>query len=195
MWTPVKTCTPQAGMGFWWVQVQVHPKVPGGYTNVVLPPVDGTPIISASPTRVVENHQVATNVDNSPTHSTWATGIDQSNDVNDNGSGSDSESSDIGGNDGGGGDDIEIQEYLNVTYRQPSKFISYLAQILADVFHEIYKVCRTISTMHTLCHQFSSAFHDTMLIPNQGDKKAVAAVLAQKVLEWTTVRVKSPAWL
>jgi len=73
---------------------------------------------------LVENQQVATDGDNFPTHSTWATGIDQSNDVNDNGSGSDSESSDIGGNDGDDDNDIEIQEYLNVTYRQPSKFIS-----------------------------------------------------------------------
>jgi hypothetical protein len=77
----------------------------------------------------------------------------------------------------------------------PVLYPSYLAWILADVFHEIYKVCRTISTMHTLCHQFSSAFSNTMLIPDQGDKKAVEAVLAQKGLKWTTVRAKSPAWL
>ena len=181
--------------------VSVLPTEPSrviGPAKVVLPPVDTNLISSASPTRVVENQQLLTDEvegeDNSPTHST--TGICHSNNINNDGSGSDSESSD-GNDDNEGGDENEedIKEYLNVTYRQPSKYISYLARILADVFHEIYKVCRTISKMHTLCRQFGSAFSDTMLIPDQGDKKAVEAVLAQKGLKWTTVRAKSPAWL
>jgi len=81
--------------------------------------------------------------------------------------GSDSESSDISGNNGDGDDDIEIQKHLYVTCRQPFKFINYLPYILADVFHEIYKVCRTIFIYDTadaslpsstipLCHLFST---------------------------------------
>jgi len=52
-----------------------HPRVIGP-ANVVLPLVNATPIISASPTRVVENQQVVTDKDNSLIHFTWATGID-----------------------------------------------------------------------------------------------------------------------
>jgi hypothetical protein len=47
--------------------------------------------------------------------------------------------------------------------------------------------------MHTLFHRFASAFSDTMLIPDQGDKHAVEAVLAHKRLKWATVQAKSPA--
>ena len=38
------------------------------------------------------------------------------------------------------------------------------SHILADVFHEIDKVCRTISKKHTLCRKFATAFSDTLLV-------------------------------
>ncbi|KAJ7660462.1 hypothetical protein B0H17DRAFT_1145018 [Mycena rosella] len=68
------------------------------------------------------------------------------------------------------------------------------SRILADVFHEIDKVCRTISRKHTLRRHFARAFSDTMLVSDLGDKTAVEAVLAAKGLTWDQTRGKSPAW-
>lgn len=67
--------------------------------------------------------------------------------------------------------------------------------ILADVFHEMFKVTRTISTRNTLLKRFAQAFTDTMLIPDQGDKAAVEVVLAKKNLKWDTIKAKSPDWI
>ena len=67
--------------------------------------------------------------------------------------------------------------------------------ILTDVFHEMFKVTKTISTRNTLLKRFAQAFMDTMLIPDQGDKNAVELVLAKKNLKWDTVKAKSPDWL
>jgi 3'-5' exonuclease len=79
-------------------------------------------------------------------------------------------------------------------YRQdPSKNNS--SAILADVFHEMFKVTKTISSRNTLLKRFAQAFTDTMLIPDQGDKAAVELVLAKKNLKWDTVKAKSPDWL
>jgi len=57
--------------------------------------------------------------------------------------------------------------------------------ILADVFHEMFKVTRTISTRNTLLKRFAQAFTDTMLIPDQGDKAAVEVVLARRIWNGT----------
>jgi hypothetical protein len=70
-----------------------------------------------------------------------------------------------------------------------------IAGILADIFHEIEKVTRTISKRHTLCRKFARAFSDTMLVPDKGDKKTVEQVLKKKRLTWEQVQSKSPAWL
>jgi hypothetical protein len=35
------------------------------------------------------------------------------------------------------------------------------------------KVCRTISKKHTLCKKFATAFSDTLLVPDEDDKKLV----------------------
>jgi hypothetical protein len=146
-----------------------------GPANVILPPVDANQQVSVD--EVDGQH--------SPEHTT--TGIYQSKNISDSDSDSDSSSSGSSNNEHDDENEEDIRKYLNVTYRQPSKYISYLARILADVFHEIYKVCKTISKMHTLCRRFASAFSDTMLIPDEGDKKAVEKVLAQKGLKWATV--------
>jgi hypothetical protein len=69
------------------------------------------------------------------------------------------------------------------------------SRILADVFHEIDKVCRTISRKHTLRRHFARAFSDTMLIPDLGDKSAVDAVLKAKGITWDQARSKSPGWI
>jgi hypothetical protein len=82
----------------------------------------------------------------------------------------------------------------NDGYRQDSSKDNSSA-ILADVFHEMFKVTKTISTRNTLLHRFAQAFTDTMLIPDQGDKAAVELVLAKKNLKWDTVKAKSPDWL
>ena len=70
-----------------------------------------------------------------------------------------------------------------------------LARILADAFHEMDKVCRTISKKHSLSKKFATAFSDTLLLPDEDDKKLVSQVLAKKNLTYNQVRSKSPAWL
>jgi len=70
-----------------------------------------------------------------------------------------------------------------------------LARILADAFHEMDKVCRTISKKHSLSKKFATAFSDTLLLPDEDDKKLVSQVLAKKNLTCNQVRSKSPAWL
>jgi hypothetical protein len=62
--------------------------------------------------------------------------------------------------------------------QQPSDILP--SHILADVFHEIDKVCRTISKKHTLCWKFATAFSDTLLVPDEDDKRAVSKILEKK---------------
>jgi hypothetical protein len=77
--------------------------------------------------------------------------------------------------------------------QQPSDILP--SHILADVFHEIDKVCRTISKKHTLCQKFATAFSDTLLVPDEDDKKAVSEILEKKNSNFNKMRSKSPAWL
>src|SRR6266446_6024563 len=77
--------------------------------------------------------------------------------------------------------------------QQPSDILP--SCILADVFHEIDKVCRTISKKHTLCQKFATAFSDTLLVPDEDDKKAVSEILEKKNSNFNKMRSKSPAWL
>ena len=70
-----------------------------------------------------------------------------------------------------------------------------VARILANVFHEMEKVCRTISKKHTLSKKFATAFSDTLLVPDEDDKKLVSEVLLKKNLTYDKVRSKSPSWL
>ena len=77
--------------------------------------------------------------------------------------------------------------------QQPSDILP--SHILADVFHEIDKVCRTISKKHTLCRKFATAFSDTLLVPDEDDKKAVSEILEKKNSNFNKIQSKSPAWL
>ena len=92
-----------------------------------------------------------------------------------------------------------IEENLGLVERssgftqQPSDILP--SRILADVFHEIDKVCRTISKKHTLCRKFATAFSDTLLVPDEDDRKAVSEILEKKKSNFNQVRSKSPAWL
>jgi 3'-5' exonuclease len=94
--------------------------------------------------------------------------------------------------DGQAEDTDNFPEYSGYTQ---NALLERIAGILADVFHEIEKITRTISKKHTLCRKFARAFSDTMLVPDEGDKIAVEAVLAKKVIKWEQVRSKSPTWL
>jgi len=67
-------------------------------------------------------------------------------------------------------------ESLYAEYFQ-SELIKLIVQIYADVFHEMHKVCHTISEKHSLCHAFATAFSDTMLIPDKRDKAKVEMYL------------------
>ena len=77
--------------------------------------------------------------------------------------------------------------------QQPSDILP--SHILADVFHEIDKVCRTISKKHTLCRKFPTAFSDTLLVPDENDKKAVSEILKKTGISFNKMWSKSPAWL
>ena len=66
-----------------------------------------------------------------------------------------------------------------------------LASILADIFYEMHKVCRTISEQHSLHKQFTRAFSDTMLVPDKHDKAQVMSYLKAKGLTWDKVCLSS----
>ena len=89
-------------------------------------------------------------------------------------------------------DTDNFPEYSGYTQNE---LLERIAGILADVFYEIEKITRTISRKHTLCCKFAHAFSDTMLVPDEGDKIAVEAVLAKKAIKWEQVWSKSPIWL
>jgi hypothetical protein len=90
-------------------------------------------------------------------------------------------------------EDLGLVERSSGFTQQPSDILP--SHILADVFHEIDKVCRTISKKHTLCQKFATAFSDTLLVPDEDDKKAVSEILEKKNSNFNKVRSKSPAWL
>lgn len=69
------------------------------------------------------------------------------------------------------------------------------SRILADVFHIIDKVLKTIPKKHTLRRSFARAFSETILVPDQGDWSAVSAVLIAKGLSPEKVKAKSPDWV
>lgn len=69
------------------------------------------------------------------------------------------------------------------------------SRILADCFHVIDRVCRTISRKHSAHHNFAAAFSDTLLVPDKDDRDIVESVLRKKGESWEKVKSKSPAWL
>ncbi|KAF5342768.1 hypothetical protein D9758_017029 [Tetrapyrgos nigripes] len=69
------------------------------------------------------------------------------------------------------------------------------SHILADIFHVIQKVTKTISKRHSLSKRFARAFSDTLLIPDETDKNTIEAYLAKRNLDWNTMRAKRPSWL
>jgi hypothetical protein len=93
-------------------------------------------------------------------------------------------------------DDIPPEDPLaEFAYVQPENATNYPSRILADVFHEMDKVGRTISKKHSLHHRFATAFSDTMLVPDKNDKAKVEEYLNKKGMNWDQVRRSSPGWL
>lgn len=94
-------------------------------------------------------------------------------------------------------EDEDQQKFMeqSFSYHQPAESIRIPSRILADVFHEIDKVCRTISKKHTLHRRFSIAFSETVLIPDEDDKAAVTTVLTKMNITWDKIKSKSPSWL
>ena len=46
-----------------------------------------------------------------------------------------------------------------------------------------------------MCRKFSTAFSDTLLVPDENDKKVVSEILEKKAVSFNKIRSKSPAWL
>ena len=80
-------------------------------------------------------------------------------------------------------------------YHQPSESNDIPSRILADVFHVMDKVCRTISRKHSLCCKFAIAFSDTLLVPDEEDKAALISVLSKSNITWDRIKSKSPSWV
>jgi hypothetical protein len=84
----------------------------------------------------------------------------------------------------------------NDKYSQPTASESHPSRILADVFHEINKVCRTISKKHSHHNKFATAFSDTMLVPDKNDRIKVEAYLKRAKLQpWSNFRLEKPKWV
>ena len=115
-----------------------------------------------------------------------------------------SQETDQGASDDDGGDSNECNSNNeedntateNLEYTQLSELQGDLfSRILADVFHEMDKVERTISKKHSLCKHFAVAFSDTMLVPDKGDRKKVQDYLQKAGLKWDSVCKSHPDWL
>jgi len=98
-------------------------------------------------------------------------------------------------------DSLEVQDNNSSDsesgYIQPlaSETQTYPSRILADVFHEMQKVCRTISRKHSLNRKFAVAFSDTLLVPSKSDKANLIALLAMSNKKWDVERLKRPGWI
>jgi hypothetical protein len=69
------------------------------------------------------------------------------------------------------------------------------SRILSDVFHEIDKVCRTLSKKHTHHKAFATAFSKTMLIPDKNNRIRVEAYLKRKNLpNFEQICLSNPKW-
>ena len=90
---------------------------------------------------------------------------------------------------------VDMENFPEYSGYAQNALLERIAGILADVFHEIEKITRTISRKYTLGQKFARAFSDTMLVPDEEDKKAVEAVLAKKGIKCEHICSKSPAWL
>ena len=82
---------------------------------------------------------------------------------------------------------VDMENFPEYSGYAQNALLKRIAVILADVSHEIEKITQTISRKHTLCRRFACAFSDTMLVPDEGDKKAVEAVLVKKGIKWEHV--------
>ncbi|KAJ6516958.1 hypothetical protein DFH09DRAFT_1287885 [Mycena vulgaris] len=157
-----------------------------GLSSVILPPVETVP---SAPVQALPDQS-----EMPAPPSTTQSALPKTNPQPDNLSESDSEESEAEA------DDIYCQDFVDRADPADREFFQQLvgvvpSRILADIFHEIDKVCRTISRKHTLRRHFARAFSDTMLIPDVGDKAAVEAVLSAKGLTWDQARSKSPGWV
>src|SRR5882762_8366201 len=86
----------------------------------------------------------------------------------------------------------DFQEYSQSAFSDSNVLPS---RILADVFHEIDKVCRTISKKHTHHNAFATAFSNTMLVTDKCDRLRVEAYLSEKKLPtFEKLRLEKPKW-
>jgi hypothetical protein len=93
-------------------------------------------------------------------------------------------SSDSGGLDGD--DNLEHQPY----HQPPSAVVP--SRILADVWHVMDRILRTIPKSHSARRAFATAFSDTMLVPDKADKALVTLVLAAKNQTWQRAKQATP---
>ena len=96
-------------------------------------------------------------------------------------------------------DEISLHSYddeLSISgYVQPSESDNHSPCLVADVFHEINKVGRTISRKHSLHHEFHTAFSDTILVPDKGDRAKMEAFLTKEGSKWEKVHQSKADWL
>ena len=92
-------------------------------------------------------------------------------------------------------DNEQDSETQSPEYIQPLEGTSMPSHILNDVWHEMDKLTRTLSTEHSLFNAFSTAFCDTMLVPDKADKQNVQAYLEMKGSKWEQVLKYNPDWL
>lgn len=91
-------------------------------------------------------------------------------------------------------DDILLNPYGD--YSQNTSASTIPSRILADAFHEIDKVCRTISKKHTHHDAFARAFSSTLFVTDKNDCTRVEAYLQKhKMPSFDKVRLEKPDWL
>lgn len=100
-------------------------------------------------------------------------------------------------------DEEDISQFsYNPGYTQPSTSETITRRILADVWHVMNQLLKTIPRSHTARAPFSIAFSDTMLIPDQDDVARIQGYIAKlpaarngKLLTWDHIRQNNSEWL
>lgn len=88
--------------------------------------------------------------------------------------------------------DVIVQNQAGYSQEQTGNLPSH---ILADCFHVMDRVHKTISCKHIALCKFAAAFSDTLVVPDKDDRDSVEAVLKKKGETWEKMKSRSPAWL
>ncbi|TDL21010.1 hypothetical protein BD410DRAFT_804659 [Rickenella mellea] len=105
-------------------------------------------------------------------------------DADDNFPDLESDDNNVNFNNGNGNQNVNLSDIdMSTAYSQPQDLESPVpSRILADVWHIMDRILRLIPQSHSLRQEFSSAFSETILVPDREDKARMEAFLKKQNL-------------